>query len=310
MGEFCPVTAMRSFSYISLFISISLLECFLSPICTLAGGNLAYPGAFGDPHFTGWDGVNFDFTGEPGTIYCMLSDSTLHINMKLDGQVTDLGVGPQTQTWIKSLGILYRTHRIVMSAAQGPDLSHKNSFLEAIEADGMEVNLEPGGKYNSSDGTVTLSYNRRKNHKVLPYDRYTLSLADEAKVRITVRPEIPDLRTEHDAFFHLSVEIMHAKLTPEVHGVLGQTLLNAGGRLHGGSYHTVWNSLLLVQQVDGPNGDGYLDGSVSDYVSSGLLHSDCRFSRFDSNADNGIPRVVKVSSGYSRKVFPGSLRYY
>ena len=45
----------------------------------------APPGVKGDPHFTGWDGVHFDFTGQPGYSYCLLSDSNIHVNMFLDG---------------------------------------------------------------------------------------------------------------------------------------------------------------------------------------------------------------------------------
>lgn len=86
--------------------------------------------------------------------------------------------------------------------------------------------------------------------------------------------------------------------------MLGQTYLNAKGRLHRNSYRTKWNNLLVAQQVDGPNGEGYLDGEVADYISSGILSSNCHFSRFDANFDPSNKVLPKVSSGYSRKHLP------
>ncbi|KAJ7557713.1 hypothetical protein O6H91_04G006400 [Diphasiastrum complanatum] len=260
-------------------------------------------GAWGDPHFTGWDSVHFDFTGEPGSIYCMLSDPNLHINMQMDGRMIENS--NETRTWIKSLGVLFGNHRIILSALSGDDLSHSQTFMGEISADGDQVHLPINRMYNSADGRVSLSYDKKIEHAVMPHDTYTLSLKGAARMRITVSPEIPDMREEGDAFFHLSFEFLEADLSPSVHGVLGQTHLNSMGRLQKNSYKMIWNRRLLVQQVEGPNGDGYLDGSSSDYVSSDLLHSDCSFSRFDSNFESNNPRIVEVLSGYNRKVYPG-----
>ena len=80
--------------------------------------------------------------------------------------------------------------------------------------------------------------------------------------------------------------------------------MNAKGHLHGNSHRTKWNDLLVAQQVDGPNGEGYLDGGVADYISYGLLSSNCHFSRFDANFDPSNKVLTRVSSGYSRKHFP------
>eukprot|EP01018_Ginkgo_biloba_P022018 Gb_08582 [translate_table: standard] len=290
-------------SFISRHVAVAILFIIVSSVLSLKvqAENRLVPGVFGDPHFTGWDGVHFDFTGEPDSVYCMISDPTLHINMKLEGTKETV---PQ-RTWIKSLGILFWTHRIILTAAKGSDLTHNGfSFLHTIEVDGEVIHLKEGENYRSSDGQIVISYDHYRSHKLLPSDHYTIYLRDIAEVRVSAGPEIPDLRTEAEAFIHLSVEMEDAVLSSKVHGVLGQTYLNAKGRLHGNSYRTRWNDLLLAQQVDGSNGDGYLDGSVSDYISSGLLYSDCHFSRFDANFDPSNEVLVKVSSGYSRKFLP------
>eukprot|EP01018_Ginkgo_biloba_P018227 Gb_33389 [translate_table: standard] len=274
-------------------------------LCGIEASSLN-PGAFGDPHFTGWDGSHFDFTGQPGTIYCMLSDPNIHINMKLDGEAQESPETNeiQTRTWITSLGFLFGTHRLILTASKGADLSHKSSFVEHIEADGEKIAIVQNGLYRSPDGNVIITYDEKTSES----DKYTVTLNGLGAMTVVAKPEIPDFRTEDNAFFHLSFELLDFSLSHTVHGVLGQTFMNAKGRLHDGSYRTIWNTLLLVQQVEGPNGDGYLDGSVNDYVSSGLLHSDCRYSRFDANTAESInPLIVKVSSGYSRKVLlPGN----
>lgn len=260
------------------------------------------PGVFGDPHFTGWDGVHFDFSGKPESIYCMISDPTFHINMKFSGTMES--TVPQ-RTWIKSLGILFWTHRLILSAAEGSDLSHDvSSFLQNIEVDGSVIHLEQGESYRSLDGQIVISYDNYQSHKLLPSDHYRVYLKDVAEIVVIAGPEIPELRSDDDAFIHLSVEMEKVAFSSQVHGVLGQTYLNAKGRLHGNSYRTKWNDLLVAEQVDGPNGDGYLDGEVADYISSGLLFSDCHFSRFNANFDPSNKVLAKVSSGYSRKHLP------
>lgn len=275
---------------------------FIFLCCNVYANSSVVPGVFGDPHFTGWDGVHFDFSGKPESIYCLISDPTFHMNMKLAG--TKESTVPQ-RTWIKSLGVLFWTHRLILRAAEGSDLSHNgSSFLQKIELDGAVIHLKQGENYRSLDGQIAISYDNYQSHKLLPSDHYRVFLKDVAEIHVIAGPEIPELRSDDDAFIHLSVEMEKAVLSSQVHGVLGQTYLNAKGRLHGNSYRTKWNELLVAQQVDGANGDGYLDGEVADYISSGLLFSNCRFSKFDANFDPSNKVLAKVSSGYSRKHLP------
>ena len=63
------------------------------------------------PHFAGWDGVHFDFTGRPGKSYCQLSDDQVHINMFLQGYVDKVNGGEGTHMWIKGMGILSKGQR-------------------------------------------------------------------------------------------------------------------------------------------------------------------------------------------------------
>lgn len=282
------------------FIRRLLFFIFLS--CNVFAKSNVVPGVFGDPHFTGWDGVHFDFNGKPDSIYCLISDKTFHMNMKFVGTVEST---VQQRTWIKALGILFWGHRIILRAAEGSDLSHNGSgFLQNIEVDGAVIQLKQGENYRSLDGEIIISYDNYQSHKFLPSDHYSVYLKDIAEIHVIAGPEIPDLRSDNDAFIHLSVEMEKAVLSSQVHGVLGQTYLNAKGRLHRNSYRTKWNNLLVAQQVDGPNGEGYLDGEVADYISSGILSSNCHFSRFDANFDPSNKVLPKVSSGYSRKHLP------
>ncbi|MCO5551074.1 hypothetical protein L7F22_064921 [Adiantum nelumboides] len=292
-------------------------------LVVFAFANLAVadPGAHGDPHFTGWDGVNFDFTGEPGQVYCMISDELFHMNMKLCGRAKLLGGGRiKPQTWIKELGFMYRGHRVAMAARDGADLLHKASFLSTLQVNGEDVALHrEKDQFRSADKGVLIQYDKRGSHGVMQFDLYKLVFGyknEEIVLLVKAGPEVPEERENAcDAFVHLSVEVVGGRpdfWTGGVHGILGQTLLNARGRsrLRGnGSYKTEWNPLLVQMQVAGLNGDGYLDGNVSDYVSSGLLHSDCRFARFNPNLVTTSPPLITVSSGYSRRFLPGSFPY-
>ncbi|KAH7366542.1 hypothetical protein KP509_18G083600 [Ceratopteris richardii] len=311
--------ALSPHAYYRSMMHILVLAIAIAAAVSAESGVLPHPGARGDPHFTGWDGVNFDFTGQPGGVYCVISDELFHMNMKLCGRMKPLAAGKfRQQTWIKELGIMYRGHRILMVARDGADVSHRSSFMRSIEVDEKNVTLtNVKDAFRSTDNGVTISYEKKENRGVQQFDVYKIILGygnEEVVLLVNAGPEVPEEREkDQDAFVHLSVEIAGGQpdfWTGGVHGILGQTLLNARGkaRLRGdGSYKTQWNALLTQMQVEGPNGDGYLDGNASDYLSSGILYSDCHFSRFNPNlaSSDFSPPFVTVSSGYARRLLPG-----
>lgn len=56
----------------------------------------------------------------------------------------------------------------------------------------------------------------------------------------------------------------------------------------------VYSSVLNTEVVPGDNAEGFLDGDVNTYVSSGLLQSDCKVSKFSgalSRNEDIIPGV-------------------
>ena len=65
-------------------------------------------GVWADPHFVGAEGTRFDFNGEIGKPFCLLTDRRFHVNMLLDGYMDDRvtlpaggAKGPTVRSWIR-----------------------------------------------------------------------------------------------------------------------------------------------------------------------------------------------------------------
>ncbi|GJP42840.1 hypothetical protein CLOM_g2368, partial [Closterium sp. NIES-68] len=68
-----------------------------------------------DPHFRGAHGTRFEFNGAPEKTYCLLTDSSLHVNMKMRGYYDTRTIGASllrnglaVRTWIRELGVVWR----------------------------------------------------------------------------------------------------------------------------------------------------------------------------------------------------------
>eukprot|EP00903_Cladosiphon_okamuranus_P015479 g14291.t1 len=113
------------------------------------------PLACGDPHMTGFRGQTFDFTGEDGEWYCLISDlPSMHLNMRVTAPVPSL---PKI-TYITGLSIVTTDvegsdHSIVIEVSKPHSLESAcpagvNPCLADgalnVSIDGSEVLLRPG----------------------------------------------------------------------------------------------------------------------------------------------------------------------
>eukprot|EP00850_Spirogloea_muscicola_P005753 SM000026S09002 [mRNA] locus=s26:910798:912317:- [translate_table: standard] len=248
------------------------------------------PGGKGDPHFHGADGVNFDFTGKPGRDYCLLSDKRLHINTRFEGRED----GGNTYTWMKQLAILSGHHSVVLVARDSPNSERSNGYLQSMAIDDAELKLDIGTSSATADGALSVRYIDHGLDGDDDIDRYEVRIAGVAELLLKLRPEVPFLRTSQDSYIHFSLELLSVPgLSSDTHGVLGQSF-RPGQKSRTFSYTKAWSPVLQVWQVEGLNGDGYLEGTPDDYVVSGILKADCKYARFDAGAWVG-PAVLPAA---------------
>eukprot|EP00897_Mesotaenium_endlicherianum_P007246 jgi/Mesen1/654/ME000109S10880 len=263
-------------------------------------GSISDIGVGGDPHFTGADKSRFDFTGTPNTSYCIVTDAHLHINTYHGGRYGQWGENPhKALTWIRQVGILWGHHNIRFAAREGARWQYDSGYLGEILVDGEKVVLaQAGSSARLAGGAITVSWlAARERSADDEIDVYELSIEGLLRMRLKLRPEVENLRTEEDGVVHFDLEFPLLAVSSNVHGVLGQTYR----RDH---HHRLaeqkleYNEQLAVHMVPGDNAEGFLDGEASDYEASGVLRSDCKASRFAraGELDQETAMAIELSS--------------
>lgn len=264
------------------------------------------PGVKGDPHFTGADNSHFDFTGEPGNNYCLLSDSHVHVNAYYGGRFDRWGDNPHKPlTWIRKLGIMWGEHTITLAAREGARWQYDEGYMSQIEVDGDSVKLNQAGDSASfANGAIEISWMAAK----LPsaddlVDVYTVKVAQVLLMRLTLRPEVELLRTAEDGVVHFTVELPTADVSNMAHGVLGQTF-RSDRRFKLSKQNLVFDKLLNAEVVPGENAEGFLEGKAADYKASGLLNADCKVARFTGAISRSADELkgVQLTSGEASSV--------
>ncbi|GJP29271.1 hypothetical protein CLOM_g2660 [Closterium sp. NIES-68] len=245
-----------------------------------------------DPHFRGAHGTRFEFNGAPEKTYCLLTDSSLHVNMKMRGYYDTRTIGASllrnglaVRTWIRELGFVWSAdgveHSFRLAARNGKSDKRDNGFLSLIEFDGRVLpSLEPSESYNLDGGLafVFKGY-EQEGGGFFDVDSYSLRIGDKLAMDIKLRPAHPLLQTPDDAQVHLNVNFKHVSRSSSVHGIMGQTYRE--GRTERAIDYAMLSRLLRTPfSADGENGKGFLDGKAADYETSGVLSTDCGFSAF------------------------------
>ncbi|CAM9763993.1 unnamed protein product, partial [Hapterophycus canaliculatus] len=101
------------------------------------------PGACGDPHMTGFLGQKFDFTGEDGGYYALVSDlPSMHMNMRVTSPVPELPI----ITYITGLSIL---------TTDSDGVAH-SIVIEAKDPHNIESSCPPGVFPCLADGSLSV----------------------------------------------------------------------------------------------------------------------------------------------------------
>ncbi|CAI7765510.1 unnamed protein product [Closterium sp. NIES-53] len=234
----------------------------------------------GDPHFTGADGSHFDFSGKPNRNYALVSDPHFQMNGFFGGRYSRWNGDVKALTWIRSVGLMAGHHTVVLEARRGAEAEYSNGYLARVAADGVAVELTvPGTTVQLWDGATLKWEAARKLSGTDLVDVYDVTIKGVAIIRLTLRPEVKNLRTATDAAVHFGLDVLFSSFSQAVHGVLGQTFRpEFQGRL---SHQKLeWSDLLQVMVVPGDNAEGFIDGSMDDYEVTDLVKADCKMCRF------------------------------
>ncbi|CAI5950320.1 unnamed protein product [Closterium sp. NIES-65] len=279
-------------------------------------GKICPANGTGDPHFVGADLSRFDFSGRPGEDYSLISDAHVAVQAHFDGRWGEWEGRNKALTWMRQISVLWGHHTIVFEARQGWAADYRTGYLQRLVVDNEEVKLGvPGSHLEAAsffDGQVEIKWvAAKKPVKDDLVDEYEIRISDILALRLTLRPEIEMLRTDEDGLVHFTVDVMSAKLSPNVHGVLGQTYRpDFAGRLE--KQKLVYSELFKTYVVPGDNAEGFIDGTVDDYKCSDLTHSDCAFCRFvrAEGLDDETALAVEMATGASSSFSDNGNAYY
>ena len=150
----------------------------------------------------------------------------MHVNAYYGGRYGEYeGNMHKTLTWIRQVGVMWGHHTIYLEAREGDRWQYDNGYMAAIKVDGERVALsQPGEKAVLVDGKITISWVAAKEMSGGDeVDVYQVDVENVISMRVILRPEVENLRTETDGVVHMSLEWPLVEASEGIHGVLGQT---------------------------------------------------------------------------------------
>ncbi|KAK9803625.1 hypothetical protein WJX72_006770 [[Myrmecia] bisecta] len=170
------------------------------------GDTLSHTGAVvGDPHFTGFNGVEFDFQGENNRVFAILSDPTTQLNA-LFGQ----DFMYTNTTVMRALGLRHLGDSITVKVKPVDGI-----WTMFVEANGVAV--QPDNRVVLHDSTV-LNFGDREADKEHPL--LVRTPIYDFHIVLPVNTEKDDVQQWYDRV-DLNIEVLSKPSA--VHGVLGQT---------------------------------------------------------------------------------------
>jgi len=216
----------------------------------------------GDPHFTGFEGEEFDFHGKPDTFYCLISDDYLQVNTYFRGWngTDDTGMG---QIGLK-IGTNQSGYTYIEMDKSGEAKVNgnvlKNRCFFPVGIGNYQGEVLWSTKFKGFDPNIPrIEHAGTFENAALYIDacRYQFAI-----VRCS---EPVYANTDHDPYFlNLISEIIDKKVRP--HGIIGQT--------------ADFDGKPRKPQENGKQGEGIIEGKPVNYEVSSLFSSNFKFSRF------------------------------
>ncbi|XP_024545112.1 uncharacterized protein LOC112351435 isoform X2 [Selaginella moellendorffii] len=216
-----------------------------------------------DPRFIGGDGVTFYFHGEKDKNFCLVSDSSFHLNAHL------IGKRPPGRsrdfTWIQALGILFGPHKLYVGARRVATWDGaKDHFLVHFDSNAVSIEQGTGAVWEAESGPVKLTRLEATNS-------LSVFIPGALNASVAIVPISKEESRVHgyeisgdDCFAHLEVNFQFAGLGSRVEGLLGQT------------YAADWRSPIKEEGIAMPT----LGARADRYEASSILTPDCSVSQF------------------------------
>jgi len=247
-----------------------------------------------DPHVSGLQNQSFDFTGEVGKYYALISDVKMAVNAKFGvAYTTGLTIDEETLqtlpmreqgTWLTEAAILLGSTKVTVSIAKSSleelcpveDRLSTCFFGGSVAIDGEDVIRV--GSIMAADG-ITVQLSNKKS-----YGRVLVSAKNwrfEGSIDYVPAPKAwkLDEQTALD-LAHLNFKINKIALSSDAHGVIGQT-----SRV---KYDDNGMPIMYAQDA---NGKGVIDGTAEDYEVDSLTSTEFKYSSFlpeDCDATDGF----------------------
>ncbi|KAL0534253.1 hypothetical protein IC582_028542 [Cucumis melo] len=235
-----------------------------SPVC-----NCNRPGAVcQDPKFIGGDGITFYFHGKKDRDFCIVTDSNLHINAHFIGRRNvDM---KRDFTWVQSLGILFGSHKLFISARKTSTWDDANDRLYiSLDDETILLPNQEGATWSNSTSYEGIAISRsRKTNAV------EIEVPGNFKIKAVVVPITEKESmihkygiTQEDCFAHLDLSFKFYALSGNVSGVLGQT--------YGNNYVSRAKMGVAMPVL----------GGDKEFASSSIFATDCEVARFSRELD-------------------------
>ncbi|CAM6065210.1 unnamed protein product [Sphagnum tenellum] len=231
----------------------------------------------GDPHFFGKHGERFDFHGRSNRDYCVLTDKDLQINMHLFRGVR------KGSTFISMIGMLFKEDAILINAQSNANAT-QFSHTWTVHINDVELQ-DTQHQMTTSSGVSVIRYPTSVEVAVIGFVRINMNI-----VRATSR-------SHGSRANYINFEMTEVKVSPSVHGVLGQTYQETNRTYQ--KLHEAHGKKPIRATVT------LVDGVETDYITSGILASDCKFSSFEGMKPN-TTRVQRVLMEKRHNPFSGT----
>jgi hypothetical protein len=221
----------------------------------------------GDPHFTSFSGGTYEILGTPDHVYSLISTPELQYNAQFVA-------GGHNSTWIGAIGLVVNGHTVAWMA-------HNNTaFLDGKELQASsDKSTHPLG--NGTYVAFTQAKHPAPARMILRIPGFTIRLTRKQVSKVAYVPHGAHMKrqgTEKNYhwgarpwYFDQHIMRMAADkgTTAHVHGLIGQTA----------SFTKPVKSQTYHGRNRNRNGEGVIEGKVSDYEVSGLLKTDSKFTQ-------------------------------